>query len=120
MLGSAKMADGKDVIIMTVQAWDTYCYEFNEMNGIQQPQGLLDNMRLYHNQEIQRQDQIQKEKDLIEYQNSWQGINKKMLWKWYMWFVLPLFLMLFLYEDITNAESTRKFFWKHKFSIPDL
>ena len=26
MLGNARMADGKDVIIMSLQDWDTYCY----------------------------------------------------------------------------------------------
>ena len=35
ILGNARMADGKDVVIMTLQAWDTYCYNFNEMNGVQ-------------------------------------------------------------------------------------
>lgn len=34
ILGNARMADGKDVIIMTLQAWDKYCYEFNDLNNI--------------------------------------------------------------------------------------
>ena len=31
-----------------------------------------------------------------------------------------MLLIIYLFEDITNEESPRKFFWKHKFSIPAL
>ena len=32
--GSARLADGKDVTIMTKKDYDVYCYKFNELNGL--------------------------------------------------------------------------------------
>jgi hypothetical protein len=43
-----------------------------------------------------------------------------MLRHWYFRYFLPLLVIVFLIEDVTNDESPRKFFWKNKFSIPDL
>jgi hypothetical protein len=34
MLGQAKLHDNKDVVIMTPEMWNTYCYNFNALNGM--------------------------------------------------------------------------------------
>jgi hypothetical protein len=48
------------------------------------------------------------------------GKNSSALKSWYLRIFLPILVMVYLFEDIVNEESPRKFFWKHKFSIPAL
>ena len=61
ILGNARMADGKDVVIMTLQSWDKYCYDFNELNGIESPPALLANIQRYQKEELLRQKKIQEQ-----------------------------------------------------------
>lgn len=35
------MPDGKEVVIMTPEQWNQYCFDYNKMNGVAQPPGLV-------------------------------------------------------------------------------
>ena len=52
-LGNTRMPDGKDVLIMSCEQWNTYCFDFNKLNGIEQPPQLVKDME-YYAQESQR------------------------------------------------------------------
>jgi len=54
IMGNAKMPDGRDVMIMSPEQWNTYCFNFNQLNGVPQPQKLLDDIRTYQEQAKRR------------------------------------------------------------------
>ena len=47
VMAYAKSPDGKDVNIMSVEQWNTYCFEFNKLNGLEQPEKLIKDMEYY-------------------------------------------------------------------------
>ena len=49
--GHAMLADGKDVTIMSKKDWNLYCYNFNALNGLEQPQNLIETMQSFHEEE---------------------------------------------------------------------
>jgi len=44
-MGTAKLHTGQDVMIMSPDQWNSYCYQFNSLNSIPQPQQLIDSMQ---------------------------------------------------------------------------
>lgn len=40
-MGDAVLYDGSRVVIMSPLQWNRYCYDYNYLNGIQQPPQLL-------------------------------------------------------------------------------
>ena len=45
--GTARLADGRDVTIMSKKDYDVYCYQFNELNGLKQAPYLTQSMLYY-------------------------------------------------------------------------
>ena len=39
---------------------------------------------------------------------------------YFLWYFLPILLLVYCVEDATNLASPRRGWWKNKISIPDL
>ena len=41
------MHDGKEVLVMSPEQWNTYCYDYNQLNGVPQPPQLVKELQQY-------------------------------------------------------------------------
>ena len=118
-MGNARMPDGKDVIIMSPEQWNTYCFNFNKLNDVPQPAQLLKDMHTY---QIESNKRFQEERYRLEdqaYKASWKGRTSRSLWL-YLGILIPLLLGIGLWEDVSNPRSPRLGMYKNRmFSIPD-
>lgn len=107
-------------MIMSEKAWDTYCWQFNQMNGLPQDKALTARLQRYTRHEARdRQDEEAKAAKEV-YDGSVRGKSMHFLWPYFTRFVLPCVLMLALWEDMANAESPRRGWWKQKLAMPDV
>ena len=103
---------------MSPEQWNTYCYQYNQLNEIAQPPQLINDIQYYQRENARRRRQAIEAKKLAEYNASWQGKSTKSIWK-YFYFMIPTLLILALWEDASSIHSPRRGWWKNKISIPD-
>jgi hypothetical protein len=53
-MGQANLHDGKQVMIMSPEQWTTYCYNYNQLNGLPQPPQLVADMQAIQQENIRR------------------------------------------------------------------
>ena len=51
----------------------------------------------------------------IEHKHSFKGKAQQNMFKWYLYYFIPLFVIVCLIEDISNFESPRLNMWKQMF-----
>ena len=56
---------------MSPEQWNTYCYKYNEMNGIVQPEQLKRDIEYYRQDGIRRRKDQYAKQQLDEYNASW-------------------------------------------------
>lgn len=102
---------------MSPGQWNTYCYHFNYLNDMPQPEKLVKDVQAYNN-EIARKKRIQDEElNARRWKRSIPGRVFNTLF-YYMFLQVPLMLAIWLYEDTTNPESIRKPMYQTWINMP--
>ena len=119
IMGNARMPDGRDVMIMSPEQWNTYCFNFNKLNSVEQPAQLMRDMEFYAQENQRKRQHLVEKREKEEYNASWVGKTTYSL-KMYFMIAIPLFLILALYQDASAQKSPRRNWWKNRIiGIPD-
>lgn len=120
ILGRSVMPDGKEVLIMSPEQWNTYCFNFNQLNGVPQPPQLVKDLEECAADRTRKHNYIVEKRRNERYRNSCRGRTAAAVW-WYFFFAVPFIMGVGLYEDTANAQSPRINYWRQAvFSTPNL